>query len=104
MEVKSARVQGFRGGGGFTHLLFPNTLEFSRDQVVYTKRKLMGLGRNRKIISMNRISSVETDEGVFNATIIVQTFGGGTQDDIYIHYVPKAKAHIMVGQISAALR
>lgn len=102
MEVSAARFQGGRLLG-LTHYLFPDTISFENGRIRITTRKWLGLSKDEYEAPATRVSSVRLTSGIFNSTLVVETFGGA-QEDLVIDYLPKAKARHIADAIRGSLR
>lgn len=100
MEIKASRLQG--GMTSLTQLLFPDRIAFVDGRVTVTKRKWLGLGRLEEDIAIARVASVRIDSGILNATVVIETQGGSTEN-LYVEKIPKGKARELVVELRKAL-
>ena len=100
MEVKATRIQG--GMSSLTQLLFPDRIAFTNGRISVTKRKWLGLGRLEEDVAITRVASVRVDSGILNATVIIETLGGATED-LYVEKIPKGKARELADEIRRSM-
>lgn len=63
-----------------TALFIPPVMEAGEREVTVTRWALFGLRRNEQKVSTRRIASVRRDEGIFWASLTLETYGGSLTD------------------------
>ena len=80
LEVRATRLGAFFAGGSFTGLFLPPMIRVSRGHITVTKWSLLGLRRHNQEIQVSRVASVRYTKGVIWGALLVETFGGASQD------------------------
>ena len=101
MEVQAARLQASRIYR-LTKLFYPDKISFDNGQVAVTKYSMFGLGRSEEVVSLSRISSVRISSGIFNSTIIIETYGGA-RSDLSVETLPREPAVSLAEEIVSQL-
>ncbi|RJP31414.1 MAG: hypothetical protein C4527_08185 [Candidatus Omnitrophota bacterium] len=68
------------GRGGFTNLFHPPRLEVSHGRILVTKWSFFGLREHQQEIRVDRVASVQYTQGIIWGGILIETFGGATED------------------------
>lgn len=80
LEVRATHLGAFLAGGSFTGLFLPPIIRVSQGRVMMTKWSLLGLRRHNQEIQVSRVASVRYTKGVIWGGLLVETFGGASQD------------------------
>ena len=80
LEVRATHLGAFFAGGNFTGLFFPPIIKVNNGRVTVTKWTFLGLRRHDQEIQITRIASVRYTKGIFWGGLLVETFGGASED------------------------
>jgi hypothetical protein len=80
LEVRATHLGAFLGGGNFTGLFLPPIIKVRAGRITVTKWSLLGLRQHSQEIQVSRVASVRYTKGVFWGGILVETFGGASED------------------------
>ena len=80
LTVRATNLGAFFTGGGLTGLLFPPIISVSRGRVRVTKWSFLGLRTHHQEIQVNRVASVRYTKGIIWGGLLVETFGGASED------------------------
>lgn len=80
MTIVANRIGAFVTSGGVTALFHPPQLEVAGGRVRATRWSLFGLRVDTQEIRFDRIASVKYTKGIFWGGLLIETFGGATED------------------------
>ena len=80
MSIVANRLGAFVTTSNPTALLHPPELEVSEGRVRAQRWSFLGLRVDRQEIRIDRIASVKYTKGVFWGGLLIETFGGATED------------------------
>ena len=80
LEVRATHLGALFAGGQLTGLFLPPIISVSDGRIRVTKWTLLGLRRHQQEIQVSRVASVRYTKGVFWGGLLVETFGGASED------------------------
>jgi len=80
IEFRATHLGAFFSTGSLTALFLPPFIDVSGGRVHVRKWTLLGLRRHHQEIQVSRVASVRYTKGVFWGGLLVETFGGSTED------------------------
>ena len=80
LTIRATHLGAFLAGGSFTGLFLPPIIRVSHGRITVTKWSFLGLRRHNLEIQVSRVASVRYTKGVIWGGLLVETFGGATQD------------------------
>ena len=80
LEVRATRLGALFTSGSITGVLFPPVIRASNGRITVTKWTLLGLRTHHQEIQVSRVASVRYTKGVFWGALLVETFGGASED------------------------
>jgi len=80
LTVQATNLGAFFTGGGLTGLLFPPIISVSQGRIRVTKWSFLGLRTHHQEIQVSRVASVRYTKGIFWGGLLVETFGGASED------------------------
>jgi len=80
LSVRATSLGAFFTGGGLTGLLFPPIISVSEGRIRVTKWGFLGLRTHHQEIQVSRVASVRYTKGIIWGGLLVETFGGATED------------------------
>lgn len=79
-EATATRMGCFFAGGSITGLMKPSVIQVFGDRIVVTRWELLGLRKHSYEIQHNRLASVRYTSGVLWGGLLLETFGGASED------------------------
>ena len=80
LEARATHLGAFFASGSITALLIPPVIRASNKRITVTKWSLFGLRTHSQEIQVSRVASVRHTKGVFWGALLVETFGGASED------------------------
>ncbi len=80
IEVEVTHLGAFCAGGNVTGLFFPPVIRIHGGRISMTKWSLLGLRVHEQEIQLCRVASVRYTQGIIWAALLVETFGGASED------------------------
>lgn len=103
LVVRATHLGAFLGGGNFTGLFLPPIIKIHAGRITVTKWSLLGLRRHNQEIQVSRVASVRYTKGVFWGGLLVETFGGAS-DDLSEKGLLQEDARTMAEQLKGCLQ
>ena len=79
LEVRATHCGAFFTGG-LTGLFLPPIITVRGGVITVTKWTILGLRRHQQEINVDRVASVRYTRGIFWGALLVETFGGASED------------------------
>jgi hypothetical protein len=80
LQVRATHLGAFLTSLSFTFLLFPPIIRVIQGRITVTKWTFLGLRRHNQEIQVTRVASVRYTKGIIWAGLLVETFGGASED------------------------
>jgi len=80
LVVRATHLGAFFGGGSFTGVFLPPIIRVHGGLITVTKWTFLGLRRHSQEIQFSRVASVRYTKGIFWGGLLVETFGGASED------------------------
>ena len=103
LEIRATHLGAFFGGGNFTGLFFPPIIRAHAGRITVTKWSLLGLRRHNQEVQVSKIASVRYTKGVFWGGLLIETFGGASED-LSEKGLRQGEARMMAEQLKSCLQ
>ena len=80
LNVRATRLGAFFTTGIITNLFLPPIIKIYAGRIMVTHWTLLGLRRHNQEIQVTRVASVRYTKGIIWGGILVETFGGASED------------------------
>lgn len=80
LQVRATHLGALFAGVSLTGLFFPPIIRVSQGRITVTKWSFLGLRRHNQDIQVTRVASVRYTKGIIWADLLVETFGGASED------------------------
>lgn len=80
MEISASNIGALFAGGSLTGLFLPPTIRIHDEHIIMKRWTLLGARCHEVEIQIRRVASVRYTKGVIWAELLIETFGGASED------------------------